>query len=81
MRENAICMVFHSSPNPTLVTARLGRDSETRGEKNPSHMENHKECISYIYVTPIRIANEIYPLICYIYAFVYSDTQNKRFSQ
>ena len=24
----------------------LGRDSETRGEKNPSHMENHIKCIS-----------------------------------
>ena len=38
MRENAFCMVFHvrwishySSPNPTLVATRLGRDSETRG--------------------------------------------------
>ena len=55
MRENAFCMVFHvrwishhSSPNPTLVATRLGRDSETRGEKNPSHnhMENHTKCIS-----------------------------------
>ena len=53
MRENAFCMVFHvrwishhSSSNPTLVATRLGRDSETRGEKNPSHMENHTECIS-----------------------------------
>ena len=24
----------------------IGRDSETRGEKNPSHMENHTKCIS-----------------------------------
>ena len=54
MRENAFCMVFHvrwishhSSPNPTLVATRLGRDSETCGEKNPSHMENHTKCISY----------------------------------
>ena len=54
MRENAFCMVFHvrwishhSSPNPTLVAARLGRDSETRDEKNPSHMENHTKCIIY----------------------------------
>ena len=30
----------------TLVATRLGRDSETRGEKNPSHMENHTKCIS-----------------------------------
>ena len=44
MRENAFCMVFHvrwishhSSTNPTLVATRLGRDSETRSEKNPSH--------------------------------------------
>ena len=36
----------HSSPNPTLVASRLGWDSETRGEKNPSHMENHTKCIS-----------------------------------
>ena len=53
MRENAFCMVFHvrwishhSSSNPTLVATRLGRDWETRGEKNPSHMENHTKCIS-----------------------------------
>ena len=46
MRENAFCMVFHSSSNPTVVATRLGRDSETRGEKNPSHMENHTKCIS-----------------------------------
>ena len=25
------------------------RDSETRGEKNPSHMENHTKCISCMY--------------------------------
>ena len=54
MRENAFCMVFHviwishhSSLNPTLVATRLGQDSETRGEKNPSHMENHTKCISW----------------------------------
>ena len=53
MRENAFCMVFHVrwishhlSLNPTLVAPRLGRDSETRGEKNPSHMENHTKSIS-----------------------------------
>ena len=52
-RRYAFCMVFHvrwishhSSPNPTLVATRLGRDSETRGEKNPFHMENHTKCIS-----------------------------------
>ena len=51
--ENAFCMVFHvrwishlSSPNPTLVAARLGRDSETCAEKNPSRMANHTKCIS-----------------------------------
>ena len=58
MRENAFCMVFHvrwishhSSPNPTLVATRLGRDLETRGEKNPSHMENHTKCISCHLIT------------------------------
>ena len=53
MREHAFCMVVHVrwishhylSPNPTLVATRLGRDSETCGEKNPSHMENHTKCI------------------------------------
>ena len=55
MRENVFCMVFyvrwishHSSPNPPPPPRRkrLGRDSETRGEKNPSHMEKHAKCIS-----------------------------------
>ena len=33
----------HSSPNPTLVAMRLGRDSETRGEKKPiSHGKPYK---------------------------------------
>ena len=32
MRENAFCMVFR--------TTRLGRDSETRGEKNPQHISH-----------------------------------------
>ena len=36
----------HSSLNPTVVATRLGRDSKTHGEKNPSHMENHTKCIS-----------------------------------
>ena len=61
MRENAFCMVFHarwishhSSPNPTLVATRLGRDSETRGEKIPSHMENHTKCISCFTTTFLR---------------------------
>ena len=60
MRENAFCMVFHvrwishhSSPNPTLVATRLGRDSETRGEKTPSHMENHTKCIYSQFARPI----------------------------
>ena len=42
----------HSSSNPTLVATRLGRDSETRGEKNPSHMENHTKCISTFLLQP-----------------------------
>ena len=33
-----------SEPHPRRK--RLGWDSETRGEKNPSHMENHTKCIS-----------------------------------
>ena len=50
MRENAFCMVFHEMDFSPLVSEshprRVGRDSETRGEKNPSHMENHTKCIS-----------------------------------
>ena len=64
MRENAFCMVFHarwishhSSSNPTLVATRLRRDSETRGEKNQSDMENHTKCISYRSFT--RLLNNV----------------------
>ena len=74
MRENAFCMVFHvrwishhSSPNPTLVATRLGRDLESRGEKNPSHMENHTKCISS-YIIPNY---EIYIICKWLISILY----------
>ena len=76
MRENAFCMVFHrrwishhSSPSPTLVATRLGRDSETRGEKNPSHMENHTKCISSIFISNRGIITLLNILIVFALLF------------
>ena len=70
MRENAFCMVFHvrwishhSSPN----LRDSGGDSETRGEKNPSHMENHTKCIS---------CHKDYYSTRHIGMFTYIDTLN-----
>ena len=71
MRENASCMVFHvrwishhSYPNPTLVATRLGRDSETRGEKNPSHKPYKMHIVS---VFNCEVLTSSYPSLTVTY--------------
>ena len=58
-------LVFESHPR----LKRLGRDSETRGEKNPSHMENHANAYRTCLFQSLYFV--FHSLVVFLYVFLY----------